>query len=554
SLSVKAFSGGLNVGGAEIWTQAHSNLSGISPEKDDQFGGVKDDAGTKLFSDTLASGDFDGDGFYDLAIGTPYENVGGKTDAGMVVVLYSDGPLGIWTNGYQAIDLDDGNLPGNKESNFLGAWMTVGDYDNDGYDDLAISAGGSGLSPTIQKLYILPGGPSGLSRNTFQTIDVDSLGWDGALASGDLSGDGYDDLAVSSPNFGKARLYWGSGSGLVNGGCPESGTFGCPTSFGDDDLINELGLTDVKVPGVDKSLFGNSLAIGDLNNDGYDDLAIGDPYADAEANCADVLGFRVDCDEGGVYIIYGSSSLDDSGGDWNVTGEFVHQEGPSSDTNEWHDAWGRSVAIGDFDGDGYGDLAVGAPQEDHGCVQAIIFCDNVGKGSITVIYGNSGGLSNSTKRLTQENLSGFSNEANDRFGEYLAVGSFNGDSADDYRHSRGKTSTRMTAGGMLRRGRRALRHSRRGAEGGSIGAGARKTSTVRPPRTMTSLAGASSTTSPAMAARTWLLPFPVRIFPAAETTMTAWSSSSTAPAIRAPHRSPRTSAAPRAITATTHRT
>ena len=426
-----AFSGGLSISGAEIWTQAHSNLTGISPEKNDQFGGVKNDQGTKLLADTLASGDFDGDGFFDLAIGTPYEDVGGKNDAGMVVVLYSTGSAGIWTNGYQAIDLGDGNLPGNESNNFFGAWMTVGDYDNDGYDDLAISAGQSGLAPAIEELYILPGGSSGLSRNTFQKLTVQSgSGWIGALASGDLNGDGYDDLAVSSVSV-DARLYWGSGSGLANGGCPESGAFGCPTTFGDDDLISELGLTDVQVPGVDRSLFGNSLAIGDLDNDGYDDLAIGDPYADAEANCVDVLGIRVDCDEGGVYVIYGSSSLDDSGSDWAVSGEFVHQEGPSSDTNEWHDGWGRSVAIGDFDGDGYGDLAVGAPQEDHGCVQLVIICDNVGKGSVTVIYGDSGGLSSSTKRITQSNLSGFSNEKNDRFGEYLAVGNFNGDGADD---------------------------------------------------------------------------------------------------------------------------
>ena len=427
-----AFSGGLSISGAEIWTQAHSNLSGISPEKNDQFGGSIGDH----LANSLASGDFDGDGFFDLAIGTPYEDVGGKNDAGLVVVLYSDGPLGIWTSGYQAIDLDDGNLPGNQSSNFLGAWMSVGDYDNDGYDDLAISAGSVGFKPAIEDLYILPGGSSGLSRTTFQTVTVDSSGWnDGALASGDLNGDNYDDLAVSTAVFGEARLYWGSGSGLVNGGCPESSRFGCPTQFSIDDLINEINVTNVggeyPVAQSASTEFGFSLAIGDLDNDGNEDLAIGAPGADAEDNCVDVVGFRVDCDEGAVFIVYGSPELDDSGSDWKVTGEAVHQKDPNTDANEWRDRWGHAVAIGDFDGDGYGDLAVGAPQEDHGWVQGIIFNDNTGKGSVTVIYGNSTGLSSNTKRITQGNLDGFSNEKSDRFGEYLEVGNFNGDGADD---------------------------------------------------------------------------------------------------------------------------
>ena len=94
------------------------------------------------------------------------------------------------------------------------------------------------------------------------------------------------------------------------------------------------------------------------------------------------------------------------------------------DSREAGDRFGHALAKGDFNGDGYDDLAVGAYGEDVGAV--------ANAGAVQVIYGTYYGLSDSwDKLLTQNDVTGTSVETNDRFGYTLASGDFNGDGFDD---------------------------------------------------------------------------------------------------------------------------
>ncbi|MFF0161650.1 VCBS repeat-containing protein [Streptomyces sp. NPDC005263] len=85
--------------------------------------------------------------------------------------------------------------------------------------------------------------------------------------------------------------------------------------------------------------FANDTAYADFNGDGYDDLAVGSAGEDVGS----------DVDGGGVAILWGSAS--------GITGKGVSVADPAPGS---HDFWGRSLAAGDFDGDGKADLAVGS--------------------------------------------------------------------------------------------------------------------------------------------------------------------------------------------------
>ena len=107
-------------------------------------------------------------------------------------------------------------------------------------------------------------------------------------------------------------------------------------------------------PPVDHAEFGATLAAGDLDGDGRDDLAV----APDDVGCTTPSG---DCprDQGDAGVFYG--------GPVGLTAEGCQlfsqdSRGIEDDAEDWN-TFGRSLAIGDFDGDGVGDLAVGVPGE-----------------------------------------------------------------------------------------------------------------------------------------------------------------------------------------------
>ncbi|MCI0727775.1 MAG: VCBS repeat-containing protein, partial [Chloroflexi bacterium] len=116
--------------------------------------------------------------------------------------------------------------------------------------------------------------------------------------------------------------------------------------------------------------FSFSLAVGDFNGDGYADLASGVPGEDVGA----------DIDAGAVNILYGTAGGLSADGDQRWHQGSAGIEGSA----EANDLFGHSLAAGDFNGDGYADLAIGVPGEDVG--------DSIDAGAVNVLYGTAAGL------------------------------------------------------------------------------------------------------------------------------------------------------------------
>jgi hypothetical protein len=247
-------------------------------------GGVVTPAMTPVGVDTASAAvagavmpcDFDGDGYADLAVGVPGEGLRGRGGAGAVQVLYgsASGVTAhdqLWHQGRRGVK-------GAVEKNdHFGSTVACGDFDGDGYADLAIGIPDEGIgrkkrAGAVQVLY---GGPTGLTARD-QVWHQGKPGVPGAnepvdcfgssLAAGDFNGDGRADLAIGVPYedvgdlgvAGAVVVLWGSTSGLKSSGAVklEQGRKGMPSqpSFGE--------------------YFGNDLAAGDVNGDGRDDLGI----------------------------------------------------------------------------------------------------------------------------------------------------------------------------------------------------------------------------------------------------------------------------------------
>ena len=298
----------------------------------------------------------------------------------------------------------------------LGEVLVVGDFDGDGYDDLAVGAPGRDSDGVINAgaVYILEGNSGGLTDKEYAQIWTqgspgilmtpeagDLFGY--ALAAGDFNGDGIDDLAIGSPGEDEGGVLV-SGAVLVLYGTP----FGLSST---GSLVIVQGFVGLTAEPFD--YFGWSLAAGDFNGDTRDELAIG------------ILNETVggDADAGAVLVMIGTSAGLDIGVHW-----YLHQDLVGTwDSAEPGDGFGRALASGNFDGDPFDDLAVGVSREDIGAAARA--------GAVHVFYGSLNGLEQDIF-ITQGGFAGGSDihgalETNDFFGDSLVAADFNADGADD---------------------------------------------------------------------------------------------------------------------------
>jgi hypothetical protein len=219
-----------------------------------------------------------------------------------------------------------------------------------------------------------------------------------ALVAGDFDGDGYSDLAMGAPGedvndpvvlgAGAVNVLYGSASGL--------------TGYGDDCWWQ--GNAGVLGTAEESDWFGQALAASDFDGDGHDDLAVGAPGEDTS--------FPVTRKNAGVVnVLFGSASGLDVGGNtiWSQENKFVE------DAAEDDDYFGWSLAASDFNGDGYGDLAVGVPWEDVGKIEDA--------GAVNTLFGSAHGLTATDDEFWHQDSPGVYGvaEEGDQFGSVLAA-------------------------------------------------------------------------------------------------------------------------------------
>ena len=462
-------------------------------------------------ADTL--GDFDGDGYDDLAVGSPGESVGDSAQAGAVNVLYGS-EAGLTATGNQQWTQDSPGVGGRAQANdAFGVSLAWGDFDDDGFDDLVVGAPSEG-EKNEGAVHVLPGGPRGVGTDGQLLFDLDTRGVPGrpvfntffgyALTTDDFDGDGRDDLAVGVPGMNAPKLRGGDvfragGVVIIPGGpkglrtegasrftqntpgvrnvAEEGDSFGSSLiaanfdgvkgpdlaigAVGEDVAGVEAGVVHVlyrnaqgltalgdqlfqsTAPG-DLNAYGEDLAAGDFDSNGGDDLAILAPTHEIDVRYSEVGDGLTDAarftgpDSSITAGDFDSDGFDDLGrgarfagnpalsgtvtvdygtaGGISISGQqTLTQDSPNvPGVSEGGDFLGADVAAGDTDGDGYADLAAGAPGEDVGDIAAA--------GAVNVFHGSANGIGLGLNQLWDQSTPGIvgKEEAGDKFGSGLA--------------------------------------------------------------------------------------------------------------------------------------
>jgi len=233
-----------------------------------------------------SAGDINNDGFDDIIIGAPYaDSMTGETyvvfgkSAGYTASLDLSALDG--TNGFVINGIDEDDLSG-------GSVSSAGDINNDGFDDIIIGAlDAEPNGDWSGESYVVFGKATGYSAslelsslngtNGFVINGIDGGDSSGGSVSsaGDINGDTYDDIIIGADGA-DPNGDWSGESYVVFG--KASGTYSASL-----ELSSLNGTNGFVINGIDANDYsGRSVSsAGDINNDGFDDIIIGAPYADS---------------------------------------------------------------------------------------------------------------------------------------------------------------------------------------------------------------------------------------------------------------------------------
>ncbi|MAX24446.1 MAG: hypothetical protein CMJ19_08070 [Phycisphaeraceae bacterium] len=335
------------------------------------------------------AGDINGDGYDDFLFGATRAPGDDVTEAGQSFLVY--GQASGLSGSIDLSDIYSGSLIGavfmgeSQGDRSAGYVQAAGDVNNDGYDDILISAtlsDANGLEES-GRAYLVYGQASGLygqinladiAAGTLAGAFFNGIGSHDKASStlataGDVNGDGCADILIGTsdstldnPYTGQSYLVYGQTSGLV----------------GEQDLadIASGDLAGVVIEGYAKSekISGAVSSAGDVNGDGLDDILLAVRFADPD-------GSRVDA--GQTYLIYGQSAQ------WSgtldvtqiTTGQVAGSIFNGVSAGDW--SGGGARYAGDVDGDGYDDFLIAAAAADP---------NGPSSGQVYLIYGQAGGF------------------------------------------------------------------------------------------------------------------------------------------------------------------